>query len=129
MPVDENTPTEGVPLATVDAALLGDVLAHPFQLPSLPELVFMNHEHGREKIERRVETLVERGILEVVDFEDGAPAEEFPDTFYGITEFGRTVFFRRVPDDREQKLQTAYAAVDKPDSITYYERAPRPPRR
>lgn len=129
MPVDNQSDPESVYLAEIDAALLGDVLGHPFQLPTLPELVFMNRDRGRDEVEKRLRTLSERDLIEPVRFDDGPPAETFPDTFFGITEFGRTVFFRRVPADRERKLQQAYASVDKPDSIKYYERAPRPPRK
>jgi len=112
----------------LDAALLADIVAHPYQLPTLEELAYTNQRHGRDAVEDHLESLVRRDLVERVSFSDSRPRPDEPDLFFGLTELGRTVFFRRMPDANASLLQEAYASVDKPPEIEAAERAPRPAR-
>lgn len=129
MPIENQTDTEKVYITEPDAAILGDIVGHPYELPTFPELVFMNRDLGKETVKDRLRRLIKQGVLEKVTFENGPPQENYPDTFFGLTDFGSELFHRRVPEDREGTLKDAYSSVDKPDVIKNYERAPRPPKR
>ncbi len=124
----QDTDPEAVYLTEVDAAIMGDVIGHPYELPTPPELVYMQSSQDQDTIHNRIKRLIKRDLLETVSFETAPPQDSQPETFVGITEFGRTVFFRRVPEHLETTLKSAYAKADKPEHIRRFERAPRPPR-
>lgn len=127
MPVEDPPTSERVYLTALDAALIGDIIGHPYELPTLAELAYTNSDTDRERIDKRLQALERQGVTMTVEFADGPPKETFPETFYGLTDFGRELFFRRVPEITEQHLKTAYASVEKSDAIKAKERAPRPP--
>lgn len=126
MPTDGDSDPATVYLTDVDVAIIGDVIGHPYELPTLSELIYMQSEDAA-RIEDRVETLCDRDVLEKVTHESPT-ADEHPETFIGVTEFGKTTFTRRIPESFVSTLKTAYAEVEKPDRIKTLERAPRPPR-
>ncbi len=128
MPVDAESDPETVYLTEIDAALLGDILGHPYELPTIREVAFLHEDRTQAELEQRLEVLIDRELVETVSFKHGPPRPELPELFVGITEFGRTVFSRRVPERVTDELKTTYAAVTKPDHIKQLERAPRPPR-
>lgn len=128
MPIDDPDDPADVYLTEADVAILTGIVGHPYELPTLPELCWAAGGHGRDLVKRRVNRLVEQGLLEEIPFDDGAPSPKLPDRFFGTTEFGDTVLDRRLSPDRKRALQETYASLDKPDRILRYERAPRPPR-
>jgi hypothetical protein len=126
--LDDHGAPEDCFLSETDAALLADIVAHPYQLPTLTELEYTNETVAGGDIEPHIESLVRRDLIERVRFADGRLRPDAPDCFFGLTDFGQTVFFRRVPDWHERVLQEAYASVTKPPEIRKAERAPRPAR-
>lgn len=119
---------EDVYISEAHAAVLADVVGHPYQLPTLPELMYTNRKHDKSVVKQSIKDLLKEGLIEQVRFEDGAPHPRHPDRFIGITDFGRSVLLSRMPDGGEKKLQAVYARADKPEDILRFERAPRPPR-
>lgn len=123
----DGTETRDSYLTERDVAIIGDVIGHPYELPTVPELVYMQPA-SEEQIEQRLLTLYERELLTEVSLEATTPAEAQPHTFVGVTTLGRRVFFERIPESFLETLKTAYAQVEKPARIKDLERAPRPPR-
>lgn len=119
---------EDVYISEAHAAILADIVGHPYQLPTLPELMYTNRKHDKAVVKRSIKELLSEGLIEKVHFEDGAPHPRHPELFFGITGFGRSVLLSRMPDEGEKKLQAVYAQADKPEDIMRFERAPRPPR-
>lgn len=110
------------------AAILADIVGHPYQLPTLPELVYTNRKRDKHAVKRSLKELIHEGLVEEVRFEEGSPHPRHPELFFGITEYGRSVLFSRIPEENERTLQAAYARAEKPEDIKRFERAPRPPR-
>ena len=124
---DAGGDTATIYLTELDVAIIGDVIGHPYELPTVPELVYMQSApEGR--IERRLPTLYSRGLLKEHHFETEPPAPDQPQHFVGVTDRGRQLFFERIPDSFHETLKTAYAQVQKPAHIKALKRAPRPPR-
>lgn len=126
MSLDDHGAPEDCFLSETDATLLADIVAHPYQLPTLQELEYTNEPGGAETIEQHLQSLIRRDLVERVRFADARSRPGDPECFFGLTEFGQTVFFRRVPNWHERVLQEAYASVNKPPEIKEAERAPRP---
>lgn len=128
MPIDERSHAEDIYLGEADVAVLAAVVGHPYQLPTIEEVRYAVRDHDESVVDSRLERLVERGLLELVAFEDGPPLPDQPDTFYGTTSFGDEVLDQRLSTDQERALFESYARLDKPDRVRAAERAPRPPR-
>lgn len=128
MTIDDPADPASVYLSEADVAILAGVIGHPFRLPTLRELQFAAGEFDRPLVGRRVDRLVEQGILEVVEFDGTGPGTDSPDAFYGTTSFGETVLERRVPPARARTIAEQYARLEKPPGIRRLERAPRPSR-
>lgn len=119
--------TQDIYLTERDVAIIGDVIGHPYELPTVPELVYMQSA-AEDQIEQRLLTLYNRDLLAEVALETAPPDDAQPQTFIGVTDRGRRVFFERIPETFLETLKTAYAQVEKPPRIKKLERAPRPPR-
>ncbi|AGN02872.1 hypothetical protein L593_14680 [Salinarchaeum sp. Harcht-Bsk1] len=128
MSIDDPDDSAQVYLTEADVAILTGIVGHPYRMPTLPELCWAAGEHGRDLVKRRLNRLVEQGLVEEVTFEDGAPSPKLPDRFFATTDFGSHVLDRRLTPERQRALQESYAKLEKPDRILRYERAPRPPR-
>jgi hypothetical protein len=115
-------------VSRIDAVILADIVAHPYQLPSLRELRFINQRLDPPILQAHLDSLIRRELVERVSARTPNPRPTHPDRFYGLTELGRLVFVRRMPRGNARLLQEAYAKVDKPPEIRAAERAPRPPR-
>lgn len=129
MPVEDQSDSAKIYLTELDAAILADIVGHPYQLPTVDELNYTNRRTARSTLLRRLQTLIDQGVVEVVRFDGDPPKSDSPSMFFGITDFGLQVLFNRLPDATEQTLQRAYAQLSKPTSIRECERAPRPPRK
>lgn len=117
-------------LATEKVAhdLLIDVAGHPEGAPSEKELDWMNPDVSRRTIGRRLEELVEAGVLEKLSHEPGEQppeAESNVRTFYRFTERARRLFAEVGLFDAEV-WRPVYARVEKPDDVQAAENAPRP---
>lgn len=134
MPIDATSDPEQVFLCEADVAVLSAVIAHPYRLPSYPEISFVAADHEEPLVRRRVERLIEQELVEIVTFDGPSPESDasgrrVPETFYGTTEFGSTVVECRLGAESEIALHESYARMEKPARIERFERAPRPPQR
>lgn len=117
-------------VATEDVAheLLIDVAGHPEGAPSEKELDWMNHDVSRRTIGRRLDDLVDAGVLETSSYEQGKQPEDAKSsvrTFYQFTERARDLFDEVGLFDPDV-WQPVYARVEKPDDVQAAENVPRP---
>ena len=117
-------------VATEDVAheLLIDVAGHPKGTPSEKELDWMNPDVSRRTVGRRLEELVEAGVLERSSYEQGEQPEDAESnvrTFYQFTERARNIF-EEVGMFDPDVWRPVYARVEKPDDVQTAENVPRP---
>lgn len=117
-------------VATEDVAheLLIDVAGHPKGAPSEKELDWMNPDVSRRTIGRRLDKLVDAGVLERSSYEPGEQPEDAESnvrTFYQFTERARNLFDEVGMFDPDV-WRPVYARVDKSDDVLAAENAPRP---
>lgn len=108
--------------------ILIDVAGHPKGAPSEKELDWTNPDTSRRTITRRLDKLVETGVLERLTYEQGeqpADAESSVRTFYRITDEARAIF-----DDvgmfDPAVWRPVYARLEKPEDVEAAETVPRP---
>lgn len=117
-------------VATEDVAheLLIDIAGHPKGAPSEKELDWMNPDVSRRTVGRRLEELVEAGVLERSSYEQGEQPEEADSnvrTFYQFTERARNLFDEVGLFDPDV-WRPVYARVEKSDEVRAAENVPRP---
>lgn len=117
-------------VATEDVAhdLLIDVAGHPEGAPSEKELDWTNPDASRRTIGRRLEELVDAGVLEKLSYEPGEQPDDAGSsvrTFYQFTARARELFDDVGLFDPEV-WRPVYARVEKPDDVQAAENAPRP---
>lgn len=108
--------------------LLIDVAGHPTGAPSEKELNWTNPDASRRTITRRLENLVEAGVLERFGYERGeqpADAESSVRTFYRFTDDARGIFDDVGMFDPEV-WRPVYARVEKPRDVEAAEAVARP---
>lgn len=117
-------------VATEDVAhaLLIDVAGHPEGAPSEKELDWTNPDVSRRTVGRRLQELVDVGVLEKLSYEPGEQPDDADSnvrTFYRFTERARDLF-----DDvglfDPDAWRPVYARVEKPDDVQAAEKVPRP---
>ena len=75
----------------VNANLIADIVGHPQGAPSVEELEHMNPSLERDTIQRRLTSLEEAGIVEVV-IADPGNRQGLPSEFYRLSDRARTLF-------------------------------------
>ncbi|WP_158058430.1 ArsR family transcriptional regulator [Halorussus halophilus] len=117
-------------VATEDVAheLLIDVAGHPEGAPSEKELDWMNPDVSRRTVGRRLENLIDAGVLERLAYEQGEQpddAESSVRTFYQFTDRARELFSEVGMFDPDV-WRPVYARVEKSDDVQAAEAVPRP---
>lgn len=117
-------------VATEDVAheLLIDVAGHPEGTPSEKELDWMNPDVSRRTVGRRLENLVEAGVLEKLVYAQGEQpddAESSVRTFYQFTDRARELFSEVGMFD-PNVWRPVYARVEKSEDVKAAEKVPRP---
>lgn len=108
--------------------ILIDVAGHPEGAPSGKELNWMNTDVSRRTITRRLDDLVDAGVLSRLTYEqDELPvgAESTVRTFYRITDSARKLFDEVGMFD-PAVWRPVYARVEKSEDIKAAEAVPRP---
>lgn len=108
--------------------LLIDVAGHPKAAPSEKELNWTNPDTSRRTITRRLDSLVEAGVLERFGYDQGdqpADAESSVRTFYRFSDEARAVFDEVGMFD-PPVWRPVYARVEKPEDVDAAEAVPRP---
>ncbi|NGM71261.1 transcriptional regulator [Natronolimnobius sp. AArcel1] len=107
-------------------ALLQDILGHPYGLPTLKELNYVNPSKSQTTIRQHLDQLVDAGIVEEVTLPQDQRQNDLPYKFYGISESGRQFLEEHKLLRAQETLQEIYDRVEKRDDISRYETAPRP---
>ncbi|UPV75807.1 ArsR family transcriptional regulator [Halorussus limi] len=117
-------------VATEDVAhqLLIDVAGHPEGAPSEKELNWTNPDVSRRTVGRRLDDLVDVGVLEKLTYEPGEQPEDADSnvrTFYRFTDRARDLFDEVGMFD-PGVWRPVYARVEKPDDVRAAQAVPRP---
>ena len=110
------------------AALLSDILGHPQEMPSVREFDYLNPDVKRSNIEYHLGKLVEAGLVEKLTLPTGDRKRDLPSTFYGLTEYGRSVLDGHGLLDEQPVWKAVNQRVEKPPEIRDAEEMPRPSR-
>lgn len=108
--------------------LLIDVAGHPKGAPSEKELDWANPDASRRTITRRLDSLVDAGVLERFGYDPGeqpSDAESSVRTFYRFTDEARELFDEVGMFD-PAVWRPVYARVEKPGDVEAAEAVPRP---
>ena len=109
--------------------LVFDVLAHPEEMPSIPEFLYMEQFTDEAEVLHQLSMLVEYDILERVTRDEGDTNPDHPRTFYRLTPAGRACiahFDEQFNDQIRGRLRDMYESVDHPNRIETCMAAPRP---
>ena len=117
-------------IATEDVAhqLLTDVAGHPEGAPSEKELNWTNPDVSRRTVGRRLDDLVDAGVLEKLTYDPGEQPDDADSTvrtFYQFTERARNLFDEVGMFDSDV-WRPVYARVEKPEDVRAAEAVPRP---
>lgn len=108
------------------ANLITDIVGHPKGMPSMKELEYMNPSVSRSTISGHLDTLIDVGVVDTVEFPPGErPARDLPYTFYYLTDDARELFDRNNLFD-EGIWRDTYAQVRTTDEIDAAEAVTRP---
>ena len=107
------------------ADILADIVGHPKGMPTIEELDYMNPDLSDDSIRRHCKTLMEVGVVDVVELPKGERVRDFPYQFYQLTDEARELFDKNnlFPEDGWKRQ---YDAVKKTPRITEVETMPRP---
>lgn len=102
------------------------ILGHPEHLASEDELNYMVEDKAKKTVTDALDTLVEAGILRVYIHEENKSRRDYPQKFYGPTEYGIDVlgdfnYLRGVPFAR-----AVYEKTRKNSKVERHQEAPRP---
>ena len=111
-----------------ESALLSDILGHPQEMPSVREFDYLNPDVKRSNIEYHLGKLVEAGLVEKLTLPTGDRKRDLPSTFYGLTEYGRSVLDEHGLLDEQPVWKAVNQRVEKPPEIRDAEEMPRPSR-
>lgn len=109
-------------------SLLQDILGHPWELPTLKELDYVNPSKSQTTIRQHLQQLVDAGIVEEVLLSEDRRQNDLPYKFYGISESGRQFLEEHKLLRAQDTLREIYDRVERTDDINRYEAAPRPER-
>jgi hypothetical protein len=107
--------------------LLQNILGHPEQLPSVPELTLLNPSKNEGTVYQHLKQLVDVGIVEVHTLPSEQRELDLPFKFYGISQKRENFLNQYNVFGSEERLHTIYARVDKSERMKRLESAPRPP--
>jgi hypothetical protein len=107
--------------------LLQNILGHPKQLPSVPELTFLNPDKNEGTVYQHLKRLINIDIVEVHTLPSDQRELDLPFKFYGISEEGKAFLDQYGVFESEETLHDIYARVDKSERMKRLESAPRPP--
>lgn len=107
------------------ASVISDVVGHPKEAISVPELLHVNPSLKRSALSQHLQKLVEANILERSELPTGERSRDLPHTFYSVTPEAREFFDRNNIYDVEI-WQEQYARVEKPPEIVRIEQMERP---
>lgn len=110
------------------AALLSDILGHPKEMPSVREFDHLNPDVKRSNIEYHLGKLVDADLVEKRSLPTGERERDLPSTFYGLTEYGRSVLDEHGLLDEQPVWKAVNQRVEKPPEIRDAERMARPSR-
>jgi hypothetical protein len=106
--------------------LLQNIIGHPKQLPSVPELTFFNPDKNEGTIYQHLKRLINIGIVEIHTLPSDQREQDLPFKFYGISEEGEAFLDQYGVFESEETLHDIYARVDKSERMKRFESAPRP---
>ncbi|WP_225333694.1 winged helix-turn-helix domain-containing protein [Halomicrobium urmianum] len=110
-------------------AIVGNILQHPEQLPSMYELEQLNPSVSDATVYKHVQKLIDAGVVEEVALDEDGRRQGYPWKFYGLTDEGRAFLEDHNLLAAEETLRQIYDTIsDKPDKMVKYENAPRPAR-
>jgi DNA-binding Lrp family transcriptional regulator len=108
-------------------ALINNILRHPGQLPSMYELEELNPSVSDATVYKRIQKLIDAGIVREVALDGDQRRQGYPWKFYGLTEDAREFLETHKPLAAEDTLQQIYETIsDEPEKMVKYENAPRP---
>jgi DNA-binding HxlR family transcriptional regulator len=106
--------------------LIVDMLGHPNQAPSVPELAHTNPSVTKATINEHLTKLVRRGFVDRLVIPTGQRTRELPYIFYRVSKLGYAFLeqYNILPAD-DRLIQLWYSQVEKDDTIEKFEMAPR----
>lgn len=103
------------------------ILAHGDRLPTLYELAQFSEARSEAAVEEHVEDLVERDVVQRVRLPPEDRDPDYPDTFYGLTDFGwHFLVNHNLLDAGASEPDWGSVEVDDPEELARHEAAPRP---
>lgn len=106
--------------------LVQNILGHPKQLPSAPELAYLNPEKSEGTLHDHLKRLADIGMIEARTLSSDRRERDLPYKFYGISREGEVFLNQYDIFESDEKLHTIYERVEKSERIKRYESAPRP---
>lgn len=107
------------------AALLSDILGHPQEMPSVREFDYLNPDVKRSNIEYHLGKLIDAELVEKHTLPTGDRKRDLPSTFYGLTEYGRSILDEHGLLDEQPVWKAVNQRVEKPSEIREAEEMPR----
>lgn len=109
------------------ANLIQDILGHPKSSPSKKELDYMNPSRNPATLKEHLDILEQIGLIEKIKLPEEERKRDLPNTFYYLTDGGRTFLEKHnILVDEEEEIKEDYAKVEKDPDIRKAEEAPRP---
>lgn len=102
------------------------ILGHPAHLPSETELQHMMGEKSAGAVRNGLQALQDGGIIEKYRFEPNGSKRDYPEYFYGPTEYGVEVLERFNYLKGLPVVRAVYDHTRKTDRVERHEGAPRP---
>ena len=106
--------------------LLQNILGHPEQLPSVPELTLLNPSKNEGTIYQHLKRLINVDVVEVSTLPSDQRQLDLPFKFYGISKEGEAFLDRYDIFEPDEALHDIYARVDRNERMRRLESAPRP---
>lgn len=106
--------------------LLQNILGHPEQLPSIPELTLLNPNKNEGTIYQHLKRLIDVDVVEVYTLPSNQRELDLPFKFYGISKEGEAFLNRYDIFESDEALHDIYTHVDRSERMKRLESAPRP---
>ena len=106
--------------------IVQNIVAHPFQLPSLKELDTFMGNVQKSTIRNHLDKLQEANVVAQVELPEDERARDLPHVFYGLTQSAYDDLEAVGLVDIENVLQEATLRTDIPQDVEAYMNAPRP---
>jgi len=107
--------------------ILQIILQHTEQLPTAYEISQFCPDLSDDDVDRRLEELIDEDVVEGVRLPEDDRQDDYPDTFYGVTDYGwRFLMNHNLLDSEGIVLRWQDVDVDDPTMLARHESAPRP---